>query len=266
MSPSPLSRTELFALVVIDMNGDFVGGRYLRDAALPVPGADDIVAPMNTLFNRLMRTTCKLALFTRDSHFGGEYEKSPESVPFPGIHCAVGTPGHKLVVNPELLEKRSITAFYMNKNVFDSWGTQHTGATEADVPPHQREVYRNLFQITDESGVDAICTRDALFDNMWQHGVRTLAVCGVATDYCVLMFVIGALKRGFRVVLLRDLVRHIVHDVDTLLDMEPADIAAHLNPGTDAQSMAQRQAVVAAMGGKPLSAHNLTVTTSDQLV
>jgi nicotinamidase/pyrazinamidase len=260
---SPLSRHETFALVVVDMNADFVGGRYLPTAALPVAGAEDIVAPMNGLFARLRRLTCKMALFTRDTHFAGEYPKSPEAAPFPNIHCQAGTAGHKLVVDPTLLEANNITAFYMNKNVFDSWGTQHTGATEADVAPHERAVYRNLFQVTDASGTEAICHRDALFDNLWEHGIRTLVVCGVATDYCVLMFVIGALKRGFRVVVLTDLVRHIVHDLPTLLTMDPADVAAHLNPGTDPQSMAQRAAVVADMGGKPLYAHNLTLTTSD---
>lgn len=266
MSASALARGETFALVVVDMNGDFVGGTYLPEASLAVPGADSLVRPMEDLFRRLRRTTCRLALFTRDTHFSGEYAKSPESGPFPNIHCEAGTSGHQLVVNPDLLEANDITTFFLNKNVFDTWGTQHTGATIEDIPPHQRPVYANLFQVTDKDGTDAICSRDTLFDNMQLHGVNTLVVCGVATDYCVLMFVIGALKRGFRVVLLSDLIRHITYSMDELLDMPALMIATHLNPGEDPASMAARTQVVHDMAGKPLRNHNLTVTTSTALL
>ncbi len=70
------------------------------DGALPVPGAEEIVAPMRDWLAGLrpLEETAAV-LFTFDTHVPEIYAVSEEAKEFPP-HCVKGAPGWELVVDP----------------------------------------------------------------------------------------------------------------------------------------------------------------------
>lgn len=177
------------ALIIVDVQNDFCPG-----GSLAVADGDEVVPILNA-YAREFSAAGALVVAGRDWHpretthfsaFGGDWP----------AHCVQGTGGAEYHPDLELPA-----------------GTVHvvkgTGA---------RENAYSEFEGRDEQG-------RALADLLREHGVRTLYVGGLATDYCVKHTVLDGLKAGFEVVLLGDASRGVnVQEGDA--DRAVAEMAA----------------------------------------
>ena len=181
-------------VIVVDMQRDFVAA----DGALPVAGAEDIVAPMNAWLAALNPGEVAGVLFTADTHVPAIYAGSEEASQFPQ-HCEVGTPGWALVVDPGVVDA-AIPRYRLEKGVFDMWAEpglalERIGATEA---------------------ID----RDAFFTRLLADGIEDVDVVGVAADYCLSWAVEGLFVRGFDVTIPAGLTRGIARQIDAVAGEE----------------------------------------------
>ena len=115
-------------VIVADMQRDFVAA----DGALPVAGAEDLVAPMQSWLAALRPNEIVGVLFTRDTHVAGIYAQSEEAGLFPP-HCERGTPGWDLVVDPGVLDP-AIPCYALEKGVFDMWAEPGVRLHQFDSP------------------------------------------------------------------------------------------------------------------------------------
>jgi len=178
-----------FAMVV-DMQRDFVAA----DGALPVPGADAIVAAVDAWLAGLRAGEVAGVLFTADTHVPAVYALSEEAKQFPP-HCEVETPGWALVVDPGAVDP-AIPCYRLEKGVFDMWA--EPGLT--------------MERIGTEDATD----RDGFFAALRASGVEEVEVVGVAADYCVRWAVEGLLACGFRVTIPTPLTRGIARPIDAV--------------------------------------------------
>jgi nicotinamidase/pyrazinamidase len=154
------------ALLVIDMQRDFLGG-----GALAVPGADELVRPINGWLRRFREA--RLPVFaTRDWHPEGHCSFIERGGPWPR-HCVAETEGARFAAGLHW------------PPVFEVVSKGCTAAVEA------------------YSGFAGT----GLAARLLAARVRRLFVCGLATDYCVLRTVVDALGAGLEVVLLPDYMR-----------------------------------------------------------
>lgn len=174
--------------VVVDMQRDFMAA----DGALPVPGAEAIVAPVEAWLASLRPDAIAGVLFTADTHVPAVYALSGEARQFPP-HCEVGTPGWALVVDPRAVD-RAIPAYRLEKSVFDMWA----------------QAGLSLERI----GTGETTDRDDFFAALRASGVDEVEVVGVAADYCVRWAVEGLVARGFRVTVPATLTRGIARGID----------------------------------------------------
>lgn len=176
-------------VIVVDMQRDFVDA----DGALPVPGAEAIVAPLGEWLAGLRPDAVAGVLFTADTHIPEIYAGSEEAKQFP-LHCATGTPGWMLVVDPGAIDP-AIACYRLEKGVFDMWA--EPGLTLARI------------------GRGAVYDRDAFFAGLAAAGagVGEVVVVGVAADYCVRWAVEGLVARGFRVTVPAGLTRGIARPI-----------------------------------------------------
>lgn len=191
--------------IVDDQDGFMIEG-----SDLPVPGAEKIIPATNKFLASLRVGDVDAVLVKYDTHFRGEYPLSPESIPFPNIHCEYGTAGWQLAIdlaqiNPE------IPVFHMMKNVFDMWGSNPTGVGIHDIAftdEAEKDAYRSLFTIkTDVHAPQPGVPRDQwMKDNQIGPGME-VAMIGVASDFCVFDAMKGYLARGCQVVVLEDLTK-----------------------------------------------------------
>lgn len=167
------------ALLIVDLQNDFCPG-----GSLAVPGGDLIVP----LVNRYIRT-CRvrgMPLYaSRDwhpevtSHFRGHGGEWPP-------HCIQGTRGAEFHPDLDLPEGAVIISKGMDP---------------------ARDAY-SVFQGVGPGG-------ESFAERLRADEVRTIWVCGLATDYCVKHTVLDALRSGFGAVLLLDAVRAV--------DLRPGD-------------------------------------------
>jgi nicotinamidase/pyrazinamidase len=176
--------------IVVDMQRDFV----MADGALPVPGADAIVAPIAAWLAALRADEVAGVLFTADTHVPAVYALSDEAKEFPP-HCEVGTPGWALMVDPGAVDP-AIPCYRLEKGVFDMWA-------EPDL---------TLTRIGGDQAID----RDAFFMSLRAAGIDAVEVVGVAADYCVRWAVEGLLARGFSVTVPAGLTRGIDRSIDAV--------------------------------------------------
>ncbi|MET0269670.1 MAG: isochorismatase family protein, partial [Sphingomonas sp.] len=176
-------------VIVVDMQRDFVA----EDGALPVAGAEAIVAPMAAWLAALRPDAVAGVLFTADTHVPEQYAGSGEAEQFPP-HCEAGTPGWVLVVDPGLVDP-AIPCYRLQKGVFDMWA----------------ESCLTLGRI----GGGQVADRDAFFADLRRAGIGEVEVVGVAADYCVRWAVEGLVARGFRVTVPAALTRGIARRIDT---------------------------------------------------
>lgn len=196
--PQPFSGKRRF-VVVVDMQGDFVR----PSGALPVPGAEAIVAPMQDWLSALGPATTAGVLLTFDTHVPEVYAGSPESEQFP-IHCRHGTPGWESVLDLAAISPE-VPVYTLEKGVFDMW---------AEPGLELRPLHAG------GNGEGTATGRDAFFAALAAQGVKEVTVVGVAADFCVRWAVEGLLSRGFHIELPAALTRGI--------GMEAEAVAAQL--------------------------------------
>ena len=180
-------------VVVVDAQGDFMWA----DGALPVGGADALIAPMQAWLAALRPADTAGVLFTFDTHYTDTYPASAEAAQFP-IHCIRDTPGWHSVLDPAAVDG-SIPLYRLEKGVFDMWA-------EADLP------------IEDMRRPDAPpVARETFFDRLRAAGIEEVTVIGVAADFCVRWAVAGLVERGFRVGVPAALTRGIERQIDVVV-------------------------------------------------
>jgi nicotinamidase/pyrazinamidase len=179
-------------VIVVDAQHDFM----IADGALPVGGAEKLIAPMNEWLAALTPEDTAGILFTFDTHEPERYAGSPEAEQFP-LHCVRGQPGWSLAVDPGRIDP-AIPIYRMEKGVFAMW-------EEADL---------EMSDMRDPAAPAK--PRDAFFDQLGAGGVEEVIVIGVAADFCVRWAVDGLVQRGFRVTVPAALTRGIVQQIDSV--------------------------------------------------
>lgn len=151
------------ALIVVDVQRDFCPG-----GSLAVTDGDQVVAPLNILIERFIAVE-RPVFFTRDWHpaKAAHFSKWP-------VHCVQGTLGAEF--HPDLhLPQQAIVITKGD----DLEGDAYSG-----------------FAGHDEHGIP-------LEELLLKHGVTTLYIGGLATDYCVQATVVDGCERGFSVLYLK---------------------------------------------------------------
>ncbi len=185
-------------IVVVDTQADFM----LSDGALPVAGADAIVAPLTEWLAGRTAADTVAVVFTFDTHFTDSYPGSAEARLFP-IHCVKGTPGWRNLLDP-LAVPPAIPCRTMEKGVFDMWAEDglHLDDPRGRMPP---------------------VPRDAFFADLRRQGIDRAIVVGVAADYCVRWAIDGLIARGFAVVVPAHLTRGIDRPIEQVLKEDFAE-------------------------------------------
>jgi nicotinamidase/pyrazinamidase len=171
------------ALIVVDMQNDF-----MDDGALAVPGSRDLVETINELMES---PVFDLVVATQDWHpadhgsFASNHEgKEPgqvieldglEQILWP-THCVQGSEGAEFVDG--LNTDRFDTVFEKGMNpLVDSYSGFYDNGHREDT---------------------------GLADYLREQDIKSVYVCGVATDYCVKFTVLDACKEGFNTKLIWD--------------------------------------------------------------
>ncbi|MFV0474143.1 MAG: bifunctional nicotinamidase/pyrazinamidase [Pikeienuella sp.] len=173
------------ALLIIDVQNDFCPG-----GALAVPGGDEVVAPANALSARY-----PLRVLTQDWHPADQssYADNHEgAAPFSVImapygeqalwpaHCVQGTPG--AAFHPDLRSDADLIIRKGFRAAIDSYSA----------------FFENDRQ-----------TPTGLAGYLRERGVTDLALCGLATDFCVRFSALDAARLGFGVTVAEDACRGI---------------------------------------------------------
>ena len=194
----------LVALVGIDLQNDFFTG-----GALGVTDSDEIVSPVNRLIRKFLRFWFAIVIFSRDWHTvksrhfkinGGTWE----------THCVQETPG---------------AAF----------------KKEIDVPENPNILSKGMLDYSDAySAFDPDARIGTLNLNgfLRRKKVKTLYICGLATDFCVEQTVLDACASGFRVYIVTDAMKGV-----------------NLKPGNDSRAI---EAMTAA-GALPIQSKDVTL-------
>lgn len=158
---------------------------FMAGGALPAQATASLVEPVNFAIK-----TCAarglLCVLTRDWHPPDHWSFATMGGPWP-VHCVQNTFGAAIHAGIEIPDH----AWIIDKGST----TQSTGYSD--------------FEQTE------------LVDRLRRAGVTHLGVCGIATDYCVKTDVLDAIKRGFQVSVLTDLIRPV--------EVAPGDGAAALS-------------------------------------
>lgn len=180
-------------VIVVDMQHDFIDA----SGALPVPGAEVIVAPAKAWLAALSPKHIAGVLFTYDTHVPAQYAGSPESEQFP-LHCVRGTAGWENVLDIAALDP-AIPAYRLEKGVFAMW-------EEPDIA------------IRDARRTEAPAVpRDRFFAELKGSGVAHVIVIGVAADFCVRWAIDGLIERGFAVTVPAQLTRGIARGIEQVV-------------------------------------------------
>ena len=165
------------ALIIVDVQNDFCPG-----GALAVADGDAVVPILNRLASRFGTVVA-----TQDWHPPDHSSFEINGGIWP-VHCVEGTRGAEFVPGLEL--NRIEKTFRKGQN--------------PDV-----DSYSGFF---DNDHVSAT----GLADFLRSRDVSEVAVCGLATDYCVKFTVLDALREGFATTLLEDACRGV--------DVQPGDV------------------------------------------
>ena len=175
------ARTQMSALILVDLQNDFMPG-----GALAVPDGDAVIA----VANRLVQSF-DLVVATQDWHppghgsFASQHRgKNPgDTVELDGLrqelwpdHCVQGTSGAELHAD---LDVRRITRVFQKgtDSRIDSYSTFFDNA-------HRKST--------------------GLADYLKQKGVSEVYLMGLATDYCVKFSVLDAVELGFQANVIQD--------------------------------------------------------------
>ncbi|TMC14875.1 MAG: nicotinamidase [Chloroflexi bacterium] len=180
------------ALLIVDVQNDFCEG-----GSLAVTGGA-AVAQGITEHLKESRGEYELVAATRDYHVdpGSHFAAEPDFKDSWPAHCVAGTPGAEL--HPDL-DRRNLD------EVFDKG--QHAAAYSG-------------FEGRSSSG-------QLLGDALRGAGVEEVDVVGIATDYCVRATALDALKAGFKVNVLQDLIAGVAPGTSEAALREMATAGAH---------------------------------------
>jgi nicotinamidase/pyrazinamidase len=189
-------------VVVVDTQADFM----CADGALPVAGAEALIAPMQRWLASLRPAETAGVLFTFDTHSAEAYPLSAEADQFP-LHCVRRTPGWANMLDSSAVDP-AIPIYRLEKGVFDMWA-------EADV------------------AIEAVATgetvaREAFFAVLRARSVREVAVIGVAADYCVRWAIEGFVARAFAVELPAGLTHGIARPIEQVVAEDFANAPVRL--------------------------------------
>jgi nicotinamidase/pyrazinamidase len=162
-------------VVFVDTQVDFM----VEGAALYVAGAQELIGPLSKFAYSLNPDETAGVLFTYDTHYADSYPTMPESKQFP-IHCVSGTPGWYNVINSDLIDHR-IDTYELRKGVFDMW--------ESPDNVIHSDAWGGFFDQP----------RDVFFEEQMENGVNTVAIVGVALNFCVKQAILGFITSGFQV-------------------------------------------------------------------
>ncbi len=168
--------------------------------ALCVPGAQDLIVPMNNYVHSLEVEDVAGVLLTFDIHDADIYAGSPEDEIFP-LHCERNKWGSESVI--KRINDIKVPAYILEKGVFNMW-EEETVCIGAAETYYNREL-NNLIE------------RDTFFAALLAGGITDVEIIGVASDYCVTWAADGFVKRGFNVTIRRDLVKGIAREIDQVV-------------------------------------------------
>jgi nicotinamidase/pyrazinamidase len=158
------------ALIVVDVQRDFCD-----EGVLPAKDTTSLISPLNYVIASCIRSGV-LCVFTRDWHPPDHCSFQSQGGPWPP-HCIQGTSGAEFAVGLQFLDSGLVIDIEKDSNT--------------------RNMGYSAFENTNLAA--ELCNRH----------IQEVAVCGIATDYCVKATVLSALQSGFQVKVLTDLVRPI---------------------------------------------------------
>ena len=178
-------------LYVVDMQRDFMP---FEGSALPVPGGDAAIAPINARLEALDPKEYEFVVFSEDFHAPDFVEHMPDGTPF-AAHCVAGTEGAKTIVDLSLVPA-NIPVMLIRKNAFDVW--------EEDTLP--------VFDFRTGQKMDL--ERNELFSSAQDMDVVDVVLTGVCSDICVSQAGKGLLDRGFNVTVPRNCVKGLFREIE----------------------------------------------------
>jgi nicotinamidase/pyrazinamidase len=158
------------ALIVIDVQRDFCDG-----GVLPAKDTSSLISPLNIVIASCIRDGV-LCVFTRDWHPPDHCSFYLQGGPWPP-HCIQGTSGAEFAAGLQFPDSGLVIDIEKDSNT--------------------RNMGYSAFENTD------------LEAELSNRHIQEVAICGIATDYCVKATVLDALRSGFQVSVLTDLVRPI---------------------------------------------------------
>lgn len=176
------------AVIVVDVQGDFT---TFKKGSLAVDGTDEVYVRRVEQETKRLRTAGFPIFATQDWHPQDHvsfFSNHPGKKPFDVIrlrdkdqvlwppHCVQGTPGAEILIDRSLFTKvirKGMDPEYDSYSGFQDDGGQKT----------------------------------ELDDLLRAHGIETLVVYGIATDYCVRATVLDGLTLGYGVTLIKNLCR-----------------------------------------------------------
>jgi nicotinamidase/pyrazinamidase len=197
------------ALLLVDIQPDFLPG-----GALAVEAGDEILEPIREL---IQRDPFDLYVATQDWHppghvsFASSHEgrESMETIELYGHeqilwpdHCVQGTPGAELQTHIPWDRVSAVIRKGTDAQADSYSGFRNNWGPDGDRPP------------------------TGLAGYLEERGIRTVALCGLARDFCVKWSAEDSVAAGFRTIFLWDLTRPVNPDSDPAVrkDLEEGGI------------------------------------------
>jgi nicotinamidase-related amidase len=158
------------ALIVVDVQRDFCAG-----GVLPAKDTSRLISPLNIVIASCIQSGV-LCVFTRDWHPADHCSFQAQGGSWPP-HCIQGTPGAEFAIGLQFPDSGLVIDIEKDSNT--------------------RNMGYSAFENTN------------LEAELHNRHIQEIAACGIATEYCVKATVLSALRSGFRVSVLTDLVRPI---------------------------------------------------------
>ncbi len=186
------------ALIVVDVQNDFCEG-----GSLAVSGGAEVAHRISELLHHWSAQDPKapdyaVSVATQDHHVdpGDHFSREPDFVHSWPRHCVAGTDGAAFHPN---LDPQPFDAVFLKG---------------------ERAAAYSGFEGRDHAAVP-------LAEWLRRHGITDVDVCGIATDHCVRATALDAVKEGFRVRLLQDLVAGVAPETtrSALSEMSAAGVA-----------------------------------------
>jgi nicotinamidase/pyrazinamidase len=157
-------------LIVVDVQRDFCDR-----GVLPAKDTSSLISPLNIVIASCIQNGV-LCVFTRDWHPPDHCSFILQGGPWPP-HCIQGTSGAEFAAGLQFPDSGLVIDIEKDSNT--------------------RNMGYSAFENTD------------LEAELRNRHIQEVAVCGIATDYCVKATVLDALRSGFHVSVLTDIVRPI---------------------------------------------------------